>query len=110
MKLPLHSDALNRDVEPLVLDQTPSVLSIGRRCMEEGFSFWWQAYKNPILYLPDGKAITLEIIDYIPYLRERESGKSVMAMPSPVAPPEGGRGAVPHARPSEETEPGPSSS
>ena len=44
MILPLHSSALNRDVEPLVLDQTPSVLSVGRRCMEEGFSFWWSAH------------------------------------------------------------------
>ena len=65
MILPLHSTALNRDVEPLVLDQTPSVLSIGRRCMEEGFGFWWPPGQLPILYLPDGKQITLEVIDYI---------------------------------------------
>ena len=85
MIFPLHSTALNRDGEPLVLEQTPSVKSNGRRCMEEGFGFWWPPNKCPILYLPDGKQITLEVIDYIPYLRERESKRAVVAMPSPVA-------------------------
>ena len=85
MILPLHSTALDRDVEPLVLEQTPSVLSIGRRCMEEGFSFWWPAGGNPILYMPDGRQIELEVIDYIPYLREKNTKRAVVAMPSPVA-------------------------
>ena len=53
--------------------------------MEEGFGFWWPPGQSPILYLPDGKQITLEVIDYIPYLRERESKRAVVAMPSPVA-------------------------
>ena len=48
--------------------------------------------------MPDGTAITLEVIDYIPYLRERESLRAAVAMPSPVALPEEPCGAPQPAR------------
>ena len=32
---------LGEAAEPYVLDSTPDVLSIGRRCVEEGYSFEW---------------------------------------------------------------------
>ena len=40
MKLPLMSQALQTVVEPYVLPATPDVLSIGRRCVKSGWSFW----------------------------------------------------------------------
>ena len=52
----------------LVLPDTPTVLSIGRRCMEHGYGFWWEPYGLPILILPDGRYIILEVDGYIPYL------------------------------------------
>ena len=33
--------------EPYVLPETPSVLSVGQRCMEEGYDFVWRAFKRP---------------------------------------------------------------
>ena len=97
MILPLHSPALKRDVEPLVLSQTPSVLSLGRRCMDEGFSFWWESGKFPIITLPDGKQIELYVIDYIPYLQETEGQKAAIAVPAPAARLVAGSGAFPPA-------------
>ena len=32
---------LGETAEPYVLDSTPDVLSIGRRCVEQGYSFQW---------------------------------------------------------------------
>ena len=39
-------------VKPLVLQSTPAVLSVGKRCMEEGWSFVWNAGENPWLVSP----------------------------------------------------------
>ena len=30
--------------EPYILDSTPDVLSIGRRCVEDGYAFHWEPY------------------------------------------------------------------
>ena len=30
--------------EPYILDSTPDVLSIGRRCVEDGYEFHWKPY------------------------------------------------------------------
>ena len=59
---------LNETTEAIVLPDTPWVLSIGRRCMEFGFGFYWPPYKPPVLVLPDGGIIELEVEGYIPYL------------------------------------------
>ena len=40
MKLSLVRQALQAVVEPYVLPATPDVLSIGRRCVRMGWSFW----------------------------------------------------------------------
>ena len=33
--------------DALVMPKTPAVLSVGERCMDHGFSFYWPARKNP---------------------------------------------------------------
>ena len=48
MKLRLKSPALNSTVEPYVLPNTPDVISIGQRCVERGWYFWWP----PLVYAP----------------------------------------------------------
>ena len=35
---------LTEVVEPYILDSTPDVLSIGRRCVEDGCAFHWEPY------------------------------------------------------------------
>ena len=56
-------------VEPYVLKETPSVISVGDRTMNKGCSFVWKAGCNPYLITPDEKIITFEVIRDIPYLR-----------------------------------------
>ena len=57
----------DESVEPYVLPDTPSVLSIGRRCMHEGYHFVWFSGKHPHLTTPSGKLVALAVEDDIPY-------------------------------------------
>ena len=75
--LPLHLSALGEDIEPYVLDSTPAVLSVGKRCRKMGYSFIWLAGKSPVFITPSLKAVVLEIVDDIPYLRPGNDGKSI---------------------------------
>ena len=50
-----------------VLDDTPSVMSLGKRCMEEGYSFVWPSGKMPFMITKNGERIDLTIHDNIPY-------------------------------------------
>ena len=51
-----------------VLDDTPSVMSLGKRCMEEGYSCVWPSGKMPFMITKDGERIDLTIHDNIPYV------------------------------------------
>ena len=51
-----------------VLDDTPSVMSLGKRCMEEGYSFVWPSGKMPFMITKSGERIDLTIHDNIPYV------------------------------------------
>ena len=51
-----------------VLDDTPSVMSLGKRCMEEGYSFVWPSGKMPFMITKNGGRIDLTIHDNIPYI------------------------------------------
>ena len=51
-----------------VLDDTPSVMSLGKRCMEEGYSFVWPSGKMPFMVTKNGERIDLTIHDNIPYV------------------------------------------
>ena len=55
------------NIEPYVLPDTPSVLSIGRRCMHEGYHVIWLANKHPYMIAPSGKLVALAVEDDIPY-------------------------------------------
>ena len=68
--LPMQVAPLGETVKPLVLENTPAVLSIGRRCMIDGYSFHWPKFKKPHLISPNGYKIVLEIENFVPYLRE----------------------------------------
>ena len=56
-------------IEPYILTDTPSVISVGDRAMNKGYSFVWIAGRNPYWITPEGKIITLEVLRDIPYLR-----------------------------------------
>ena len=55
-------------VKPLILEPCPPVPTVGRRCQDEGYSFYWPAFGKPTLTRPDGETIELEVDGYVPYL------------------------------------------
>ena len=55
-------------IEPYILTDTPSVISVGDRAMNKGYSFVWIAGRNPYWITPAGKVITLEVLRDIPSL------------------------------------------
>jgi hypothetical protein len=65
---PMFCEELKDMMEPLVLPDTPAVLSIGRRCMQMGYGFYWHPGQNPFLVTPDGSVIPLLVRKDIPYL------------------------------------------
>ena len=52
----------------IVLKDSPCVLSLGKRCMKEGFAFEWKPGENPVLISPDGKRTMLELQNLVPVL------------------------------------------
>ncbi len=72
-------EALRGDVEAYVLPSTPRALSIGRRCVEEGYSFAWVANAKPTLIAPGGEVVQLEVIENIPYLMVGSSAHEAAA-------------------------------
>ena len=68
-RLELHIDELDEDVTPVVLPNTPSVLSIGRRVVEKGYDFVWRHGEVPYLLHPDEqRRIDLVVQDFCPFL------------------------------------------
>ena len=63
------SDSIKHYVneQPFVLDETPTVLSIGRRCMKICF-FHWICGKLPFMITPENEIIHLHAKDDNPYL------------------------------------------
>ena len=55
--------------DPYVLPDTPAVLSVGQRCVEEGFDFVWESYSRPYLKTPKGEKVYLDVRDNVPYLK-----------------------------------------
>ena len=68
-EVPLYISELDEQRVPFVLNSTPDVLTMGRRCMEDGYSFVWKAKSNrPYFRKPDGTRIYLTVEHYVPYL------------------------------------------
>ncbi len=67
--VPLYCSELAQLVHPYLLHDTPPVLSIGKRCMEQGFTFHWDPGRNPVMTNPEGMVVELEVEKNIPYLR-----------------------------------------
>ena len=67
-------------VRPKVLLNTPAVLSIGKRCMEDGFDFVWRRRELPQLVHPDGTVTVMPLDNLVPYLEEETGNRN-----SPIA-------------------------
>jgi len=82
----LYLPELEEEFVPLILKDTPDVLTMGRRCMREGYSFYWAAYSNqPYFQKPDGTRILLKVDNYVPYLvTDLEESATVVDAPGNV--------------------------
>ena len=70
-EIPFHVAHLGDNAAALILPSTPAVLTIGRRCVEEGYHFEWPAFSSsPFMIAPDGKLIRLFVRGYVPYVRK----------------------------------------
>lgn len=64
--------------ETLIVKGCPIILSLGKRCVEEGFSFVWRSGKRPILTTPDRQEYELEVENYVPVFHAMEASSSSM--------------------------------
>ena len=68
-RLELHIEELTEDVTPLVLQNTPCVLSVGKRVVQDGYDFVWRHGEDPYLLHPEGRRrVDLVVRDFCPYL------------------------------------------
>ena len=51
-----------------VSGSSPALSSVGRRCIDHGFSFVWPARERPYFVTPWGTVVPLIVDDYIPYM------------------------------------------
>ena len=59
--------------EPYLLDATPDVLSIGRRCVEDGYEFHWAPFSlHPAITTAQGTVVKLISRDCCPCLDDFE--------------------------------------
>ena len=62
-------EVLEEHIDPYVLDDSPDVLTVGRRCRKHGYGFHWEPFGDAPYYVsPDGKVIWHECLDGVPYL------------------------------------------
>ena len=59
---------LNAELRPL--PSTPAVISMGKRCMEDGYAFLWLPGKTPCMINPAGNIMPLDVRARIPYIDE----------------------------------------
>ena len=64
----LTVDALHKDFTPYILDETPAVLSVGVRCMEQGYSFVWPEDSKPYFIRTDHTVIALNVDGRVPVI------------------------------------------
>jgi len=64
---------LGMTVDPYLVPSTPAVLSVGMRCVRDGFDFVWKGSlkEDPYFVKPNGERIDLTVKDYVPYITEK---------------------------------------
>ena len=68
-----QTESFKEPINSYVLDDTPSVLSIGKRCMNHDYGFVWPPGREPFMIDPEGKRISLFVTGDIPYVRAGSS-------------------------------------
>ena len=61
-------EAFDEPAQAHILEDTPSAMSMGKRCVDLGYSFIWPSGKTPYMIDPNGDIIEMTVRDYIPYI------------------------------------------
>ena len=64
-----QAESFKEPINAYVLGDTPSVLSVGKRCMNQNYGFVWPPGREPFMIDPDWKRISLFVNGDIPYVR-----------------------------------------
>ena len=59
------------DARPYLMENSPSVLSMGQRCMNEGFCFLWIKGFDPCVFTPSGDLVPFTVVNGVPYFESR---------------------------------------
>lgn len=73
---------MHNTIDPFLVESTPAVLSVGMRCIDDGYDFVWcmgSKKQDPFFTKPNGDKIYLKVNDYVPYLIGDGSKSSVSA-------------------------------
>ena len=68
----VHIDCTDKEVQPYVLPDTPAVISVGMRCIQDGWDLVWKSFSRPYFKKRDGTKIKFEVKDYVPYLPSKD--------------------------------------
>ena len=52
----VYNDTLGCKFDPYLLESTPPVMSVGVRCVDQGYDFVWRSGKSPYFGKPEGYA------------------------------------------------------
>ena len=61
-------EAFDEPAQAHILEDTPSVMSMGKRCIDLGYSFIWPSGKTRYMIDSNGDIIEMTVRDYIPYV------------------------------------------
>eukprot|EP00972_Heterocapsa_arctica_P003360 500306-Heterocapsa_arctica.AAC.1 len=67
------SEPMSEYVTAYRLDESVSVISIGKRCVTEGYAFHWLPGAAPFFVKPDGTHIPFEVENFVPFLTEPDN-------------------------------------
>ena len=67
-KVDLVIDDMKDTISPFVMEESPSVLSIGKRCGDNGYGFLWMPGEEPIMFDDRKSVIRFLVKDHIPNL------------------------------------------
>ena len=80
--VPVQIGTLGIVVKPVLMEDCPSVLSLGKRIVEEGYSFEWHHGRKPVLTAPDG---TRTVCKSATSVHTWASGAPALLQPLPAA-------------------------
>ena len=63
------TNCFDEPVETHILESSPSVLSVGKRCMNHGYSFVWPDGREPYMINKEGQRIQMYVKGDIPYIK-----------------------------------------